>query len=170
MYWFFFFLNLGYTQGQKRPNPPKLDDTKNDLRDFKRARKVNNFYADLADQIESTDDETSSSSQTSKPPDNQTTQPIPDPSSQTTQPIPGPSSQTTQPIPAPSSQTTQPVTAPSSQTTQPIQAPSSQPTNSKTRKSRHDWMDPVVKECMILGWFTQHVHQNLFFKFLFGLC
>ena len=41
---------------------------------------------------------------------------------------------------------------PSSQTTSTQQPPpSSQTTKPKTRKSHHDWMDPVVQECMITG-------------------
>ena len=97
------------------------------------------FYAvlnDLGDlskiDVSETNDETTSTNQTAT-----TQQP---PSSQTT---------TTQQLP--SSQTTTTQQPPSSQTTSTQQPPSSQTTKPKTRKSRHDWMDPVVQECMITG-------------------
>ena len=62
-----------------------------------------------------------------------------------------PSSQTTTTQQLPSSQTTTTQQPPSSQTTSTQQPPSSETTKPKTRKSRHDWMDPVVQECMITG-------------------
>ena len=98
------------------------------------------FYAvlnDLGDlskiDVSETNDETTSTNQTAT-----TQQP---PSSQTT---------TTQQLP--SSQTTTTQQPPSSQTTSTQQPPpSSQTTKPKTRKSHHDWMDPIVQECLITG-------------------
>ena len=99
------------------------------------------FYAvlnDLGDlskiDVSETNDETTSTNQTATT----TKQP---PSSQTT---------TTQQLP--SSQTTTTQQPPSSQTTSTQQPPpSSQTTKPKTRKSHHDWMDPIVQECLITG-------------------
>ena len=97
------------------------------------------FYAvlnDLGDlskiDVSETNDETTSTNQTA------TTQ----------QPS---SSQTTTTPQLPSSQTTTIQQPPSSQTTSTQQPPSSQTTKPKTRKSHHDWMDPIVQECLITG-------------------
>ena len=145
---------LGYTKGQKRNNLPKSDEHKNDLQFFKRARRQQGFYADLANENESESIiETTTETTTENTHDlcSETTsgETAETPGSQTAQPL---SSETT------SSTTTSYSSQTSSQTTPPKIPPETPPKSGpKTRKSRHDWMDPVVEECMTLGEYFKHM-------------
>ena len=115
----------------KRPNTPQQNESENGILYVKRPRPQSNFFTELAgidptDQIDFTDSE--------------------DPNE-----ILNKNSKSTQTTNCNTSGSQTAKTPTSNETTSSSQPPDSQTTKPKTRKSAHDWMEPVVEELLIVG-------------------